>query len=477
MVTSFRDPAGHLLQINGRILRFVNPSGEADLRAFLGSVSARQLVDSGLLVSTRVIADERLGNMATVELPDEFLPHETAVIVEHQRVPFQSFPYEWPPEMLHAAAQLTLDLAENLLKEGFGLKDATPYNVLFDGPRPVFVDWLSFERRDPLDATWLPYAQFVRTFLLPLLVNKYFNLRLDQLLIVNRDGLEPEQVYDLAGAARKFVPPFLTLVSLPKWLAGKGPEEQKVYKRRSASSAEKANFIISHLLKGLRRKLHAVAPIEGKTSTWSDYTSKNQYTEDYVPIKQSFLQRAFAEGNVKRVLDVGCNTGFFSAVAARSGAGVVAIDYDPVVVSDLWRRVAADSLDILPLVVNLARPTPSMGWANAECKSFLERARGSFDAVLMLAVIHHMLITERIPLPEIIKLASELTTDLLIVEYVPPDDPMFRRLVRGREHLHQDLTRQSFETVCQAYFETVRMERLGDSGRWIYLLRKRVEVK
>jgi hypothetical protein len=88
-----------------------------------------------------------------------------------------------------------------------------------------------------------------------------------------------------------------------------------------------------------------------------------------------------------------------------------------------------------------------------------------------------MLITERIPLPEIIKLASELTTDLLIVEYVPPDDPMFRRLVRGREHLHQDLTRQSFETVCQAYFETVRMERLGDSGRWIYLLRKRVEVK
>ena len=78
--------------------------------------------------------------------------------------------------------------------DGIGLKDATPYNILFRGPDPVFIDVLSFERRNPGDPTWLPYAQFVRTFLLPLLANKYFGLGLDQILTTRRDGLEPEEV-------------------------------------------------------------------------------------------------------------------------------------------------------------------------------------------------------------------------------------------------------------------------------------------
>ena len=103
----------------------------------------------------------------------------------------------------------------------------------------------------------------------------------------------------------------------------------------------------------------------------------------------------------------------------------------------MWRQARAEKLDILPLAVNLTRPSPGTGWRNQECSSFLDRARGKFDAVLMLAVIHHMLVTERVPLAEIIDLAAELTTNLLIIEYVAPDDSMFRRLTRGREELHR----------------------------------------
>ncbi len=474
MATSFRDPAGQLFPVNGRILRAIKPCGEPDFRAFLDSAAARQLTETGRLVRTTLLDPAEV-----VNLPKEagLLNHsgwaDAMLHVEHERVPFQSFPYEWPPEMLHAAAGLTLDLAESLMDEGFGLKDATPYNVLFHGPRPVFVDWLSFERRDPQDPTWLPYAQFVRSFLLPLLVNKYFNLRADQLLLANRDGLEPQDVYRLCGKVRRLFPPFLTLVSLPSWLGANAESgEGKAYQPRRVQSGEKARYILGHVLNGLRRKLTSVAPRKQKTSAWSDYMSKNRYTDDYFSLKQSFVETALDSGRAMRVLDVGCNTGFFSLLAARKGASVVAIDYDPVVVGEVWHQARTESLDVLPLVVNLTRPTPSTGWLNNECPSFLERASGSFDVVLMLAVIHHMLITERIPLSQIIGLAAEITTKFLIIEYVPPDDPMFRRITRGRDHLHEDLTQRSFELACEKHFKTLKVEPLGDSGRWLYLLRK-----
>jgi SAM-dependent methyltransferase len=469
MATSFRDPAGHVLQVNGRVLRFVNPTGESDLRAFLNSPLAVRLSDAGSLVKTRVLPEAELSQ-------NELLLNqsEATLVLEHEPVPFKSFHYEWPPEMLHAAADVTLTLAQSLLNEGFGLKDATPYNVLFHGPRPVFVDWLSFEQRDPCDPTWLAYAQFVRTFLLPLLVNKNFHLPLDQMLLANRDGLEPEQVYRMCGPVRRMLPPFLTLVSLPSWLAAnKNGKTSGTYAPRRVESRAKAHFIMDHLFKGLRRKLRSVEPAKADRSAWSDYMSRNRYTDDYFPLKQSFVETAFADCRPSRVLDVGCNTGYFSELAAKTGASVVAIDSDPIVVGRLWRRAKAESLDILPLVVNLARPTPSTGWVNDECSSFLDRSRGAFDLVLMLAVVHHMLVSERIPLSSILSLASELTSRFLVIEYVPPDDPKFRQIARGRDHLHQELTKETFELECQTFFETIRSTRLGETGRWLYLLQKR----
>ena len=125
-------------------------------------------------------------------------------------------------------------------------------------------------------------------------------------------------------------------------------------------------------------------------------------------------------------------TGHFSVITARAGTSVVAIDQDPLVIGELWREAAEQELDILALVVDLTRPSPAVGWCNNESQSFLDRARTSFDAVLMLALVHHLMVSERIPLTQILSLAAELTTDLLIVEFVSPGDPMFRRLLRGR---------------------------------------------
>jgi SAM-dependent methyltransferase len=478
MAISFRDPDGRVLVLDDRVLRVVNKAGAANLNAFLASTVAKQFVEAGQLVGSMIPGAD------SIELLSEHLQRESGrdespeAVFEHERITFPSFPYEWAPEMLYRAGRLTLDLAESVLIEGFGLKDATPYNVLFRGPEPVFVDLLSFERRDPRDPVWKPYAQFVRAFLLPLLANRYFGLELKQLFLASRDGLEPEEVYSLCGIMHKLRPPFLTLVSIPTWLAsksGKSAKDQaKIYRERRLGSAEQARYVLDRLFKLLRRRLQSVEPRTDRRSEWTDYVSFNKnHAPDYLAEKQAFVEEALLEFRPRNVLDVGCNTGYFSRIAARGGAGVVAIDQDPATVGELWREAGAEGLNILPLVVDLTRPSPSVGWRNRENPSFLARAQGAFDLVLMLAVIHHMLVCERVPLDEILSLAVDLTTDLLIVEFVAPDDPMFQRLARGRDHLFKDLTNDAFRNACLRRFDVILCRRLASASRWIYLLKKR----
>ena len=185
------------------------------------------------------------------------------------------------------------------------------------------------------------------------------------------------------------------------------------------------------------------------------------------------MAQALADVKPARVLDVGCNTGHFSAMASRAGARVVALDGDAAVTGQVWRRAVAERLDIQPLVVNVARPTPATGWRYEECPSFLDRATGTFDCVLMLAVLHHVLVTERVPLDDVLRLAADLTRDAAIIEFVAPDDPMFRRIARGRDHLHAGLTRELFETACAPYFHIERSTRAEGATRALYLLRRK----
>ncbi len=475
LVSSFRDPAGSLVSIDGRLLRILTEAGEKDATSFLACPKAQLWMQQRKLVSSSVLsASQKAEALTESRLNSLYQRSNGKVIIEHEKLWFPSFPYEWPAEMLHAAGALTLELAEGLVDEGLGLKDGTPYNVLFRGPEPMFIDLLSFEQRNPGDATWLAYAQFVRAFLLPLLAYKYFHLPLDVTLTTRRDGLDPDEVYGWLGPLQKIVPPFISLVSFPHWLGAKhNPDETKLYQKRVLGNPEKARFVLLSLFRRLRRSLNALAPDSSRQSGWSSYmASTNNYESEQFAAKESFVKQALAEASAKQVLDVGCNTGHFTAMAARAGAEVVAIDSDPVVAGNVWRNAKADQLRILPLVVDLARPTAALGWRNQECASFLDRARGSFDAVLMLAVIHHMLVTERIPLDEIVDLAADLTKDSLIIEFVGPADSMFRRLTRGREELHKALTAEVFESRIRRRFRIVRHQHLPGSHRHLYWLRK-----
>lgn len=468
---SFRDPAGRCYLVEGRVLRWISAEHAPAFETFLESPLARRFASERRLISSRKLTPTE--RAALGPMPG-LAAHDAAAgeWFEHERVLFPSYPSEWPTEMLHAAGRLTLDLAQAALADGYGLKDATPYNVLFRGPDPVFIDVPSFEKRVPGEPVWKPYAQFARTFLLPLLACQRWGLPLADVFTTRRDGLEPEAVYRWCSPLQRLCPPFLGLVTLPTWLARRA-QDPATYQERRLADPEKAQFILEVTLKRLARALARVAPKDGGSSAWADYMATHSYSDAAFQAKEEFVRAALAEGRPRRVLDVGANTGHFSALAATAGASVVAIDSDARCVGAIWRRAVAQKLDLLPLVVDFARPTPPLGWRNRELPSFLDRARGGFDAVLMLAVLHHLLVTERVPLEEVLELAAELTTAHLVIEWVGPQDPMFRQIARGRDHLHADLTVEGFEQAARQRFEVLRSLQLGDSHRRLYWLRKR----
>jgi len=471
-VSSFRDPDGCCFAWGKRILRVVDPDALAEIEPFLASGTAVQFVARQQLVATRKLDSGELDELRQAEGFEELARrYEVGAVLEHERVDFPSYPYEWPPEMLYAAAMLTLDLGQACLAEGYGLKDATPYNVLFRGSKPVFIDLLSFERRHPGDPVWKPHAQFCRTFLLPLIAYKHWGVRPADVFTKRRDGFETNEVYRFCGPLRKFLPPFLMQVSLPTWLSRKGADKS-IYREHILQNHEQARFILDSLFNRLRRALQRVEPKPGRRTVWSDYTDSCSYTEANFSAKEEFVSAALAEFKPSRVLDIGCNTGHFSDLAVRAGAQVVAIDSDLSCVGTLWRQAHEQNRSILPLVVDLCRPSAAKGWRNRECTSFLERATGAFDAVLMLAVLHHLLVTERIPLDEVLDLAAELTTGVLIIEFVETGDEMFQTIARGREHLHADLTPATFEAACRQRFQIVRAKQLDGTHRRLYLLKK-----
>jgi 2-polyprenyl-3-methyl-5-hydroxy-6-metoxy-1,4-benzoquinol methylase len=468
--SSFRDPSGKVYFDADSVWRVVDADGARQLSEFLElDVVVRWSS------ANRLIATELAKNGDRESFSNRFGPIEKdASLYTHPRVDFPSFPYEWAPEMLQAAGEITLDLAEGLLQKNWGLKDATPYNILFEGADPVFVDVLSFERRDVTNPIWLPYSQFVKTFLLPLLVNKRLGIPLKSIFLTDRDGLDVSEASNYFGLTDSLTPQVFSLVTVPNMLVKRAERKRDLYSRPRKVSAEQSRFVLKHTFKRLRRQLAKVAPDPSRRSKWTGYTEHNIGTiPAYMKAKQEFVEGAVTMLGPESVLDVGCNTGYFSFFAARAGARVVALDHDPAVVGQVWRYARREHLNVLPLVVDLSRPSPRMGWRYSELPSFLDRAEGKFDLVMMLAVLHHIIVQERIPLRDVLKLASDLTTDALIIEFVPPSDPLFRHLARGRDYLYAELTAEIFRTAAHEFFTIVESRQLPETERSIYLMRKR----
>ncbi|HTW77940.1 MAG TPA: class I SAM-dependent methyltransferase [Terracidiphilus sp.] len=462
---TFRDPAGQLILTEQYALRRVRPPAASAAKRFLDSPLRARLEASGDLVSSEIVASELADpSERGAVTPDE----QGGFWLRHPRINPINYPWEWTPAQSRAAAELTLGIAGKAIDAGWTLKDATPLNVVFDGARAVFVDVLSFEPRNPHSTVWLAYGQFVRSFLLPLVAAKYLNWPL-QTTLFWRDGYEPAVLARALPLRHRIKPILLDVVTLAAMLEGKSGA-----KARPAEAKTEPDLAKHILHKRLARLTKQIAHAAGdrKASEWSSYNqSASHYQPADVAAKQAFVRAVLERLRPAQVLDIGANTGSYSLVAAEAGAKVVALDNDTAALEVLFRAAAEQKKPVTAMVANIARPTPAAGWRNREQLSLLDRLRGRFDLVLMLAVIHHLILREQAPLTHIAGLAAELTRRWLVIEWVPPSDPMYQEWLRGRDDLYGHLCEADLIGALAPLFTQNDRTELGN-GRVLLLLER-----
>lgn len=451
---SFRDPAGFVFRRDGEFLRQVNRSYESTFRTLMDSGLYASLVDDGLLIPHETVD------------PD-LAPEPGAVaVLRPEQLKFVSYPFEWSFSQLKAAALATLRVQHRALDHGLSLKDASARNVQLHAGRPTLIDTLSFERYEP-GYPWVGYRQFCQHFLAPLAVMAYTDARLSSLLQRHLDGLPLDLAARLLPWRSRLRPGLLMHLHLHSRAQARAASGNR---KRADLAGRMSRRRLDALLESLESTVRRISWSPDDTP-WAGYGDQTSYSSRALADKQRLVTEYLASVSVESVWDIGGNTGDFSRLAAARGVPVVSIDSDPGAVDLNYRRMAAAAeANLFPIVADITNPSPSLGWDNREIASLT--ARGPAGLVMGLALIHHVAIGNNTGFDRLARFFAALGPNLLI-EFVPPDDPMVRGLVAMRNHEFPWYMQPEFESAFGRHFEIRRSDAIADSKRRLYLMTRR----
>ncbi len=453
---SFRDRSGRVYRVGDRVLRGLNDAALASWRALEERGLYVRLRERGQLVETRLLE--------AGEVPPELAALGWSAILEHAPVPFVSHPWEWSWEMLRDAALLHLDVLDGALECGMVLRDGTAHNVQFVGASPAFIDVPSIAPYREGEA-WAGYRQFCSELLNPLLLESVRGIPSHVLLRGALGGVPPGTCAKALSARDLFRRGVLTHV----WLHAKADARYRATDENVRSELALAGFsigLVRRNSRSLRRAIEAL-PSPRPETAWEDYESRTTYSESDARTKEDVVRRTCTAAGARLVWDLGANTGRYSRVAGESGAFVVAVDSDAGCVGRLYAELrAAGDRRVLPLLGDVADPSPGLGWRRAE-RGPLE-SRGRPDVVLALALVHHLVLHGNVRTDDLADWLAGLGRRL-VVEFVTKDDPMARRLLRNREDQFADYEPEAFSKALERRGRIVERHVLCGGTRFLFV--------
>jgi len=467
---SYRDPEGGVFYEGGKVYRWVSKTNKTFYLDLIKKSYFKELVEKGFHIDTKLV------DLDNSEIISHFDPG--VCFFEHKSIDFITFPYEWPRSKIYKAALHTLMLQEDLLVNNLSLKDATPYNIQFNYSQPIFIDFCSII---PASETgiWVAYNQFCQMFIYPLLLDRFKISHLKSFYLNSLDGvILSDTVKALGfkpfwrlGIVIDYLLPALVL-KLKTWRS----LDVNRYKIPTSRKLKNSIQIQLYMVKRLKKVINKIFSAS-VSSDWLRYTDICSYSDTESTIKYDFIKMALERNNIKKVLDIGCNTGKFSILSSEMGCDVVAIDTDHECVDLLYNLSAEKNYSILPLCINITNPSPSIGWFNEERKSFLTRIYKRFDCVFALALIHHLMISDRVPMSELPRLFAHCTKRYVIVEYIDLSDKMVQGLLKYRAEKYDNWNRQNFEKEMNSQFNIICKKRIVSPdlliNRCLYLMELR----
>ncbi len=448
---SFRDQDGFVFVRGGVVYRQVNRSYEKNYQKLIGSGLYENLTQKELVIPHQEV-DEN---------PAE--PAVTFKILRPHQVTFISYPYEWSFSQLKDAALATLRIQSIALKYGMSLKDSSGYNIQFHHGKPVLIDSLSFEEYRQGEP-WIAYRQFCQHFLAPLALMALKDIRLGRLLQTYLDGIPLDHTSHLLPFQSRLRASLLIHIHLHA-------RAQKRFEGKRLSTQGRVSprgllRIIDHLRSAVKR-LQWKPRYDG----WVSYYLTTNYSPTALECKKRIVGNFLDRAASTEVWDLGANTGLFSRIASQKGIRTVSFDSDPSAVERNYLCCKEKKeKKLLPLLMDLTNPSPSLGWANKERLSLLDR--GPVDTVLALALIHHLAIANNVPITGIARFFS-LLCEFLIIEFVPKEDSQVQRMLVMREDIFVDYNQKNFEEEFGFRFALLESAPVKDSERTLYLMRKK----
>jgi ribosomal protein L11 methylase PrmA len=449
---SYRDRRGRIFYVDDRVLRTVMPLALEDFEFVRASGLIDALIDRGRLTAETIVDKDILGPEGDA----------ASLVLEHPKLPFISYPYEWCFSALKDAALLQLDIQLEALERDIAMTDASAYNVQFLGSKPIFIDNLSF-RRYCEGEFWDGHRQFCEQFANPLVLRAVLGVPHNAWFRGALEGITAEDLSRMLPWRSRLSWNILTNVFMQARLqrsASSGDGLAKAQARR----LPKIGF--EQMLRSLRNWLAKLEPSADSKTVWQDYADDNSYAADEARQKRNFIAEFTAATQPSTVIDIGCNTGDFSIVALESGAErCIGFDFDQGALEYAYRRARDNALNFTPLLLDAANPSPEQGWLQAERRGFSSRAKG--DAVLALALVHHLAIAKNIPLQQVLDWLLDMAPRG-VIEFVPKNDAMVQRLLQNREDLFDDYSPETFESLLRSRARMEKKATVSSSGRTLY---------
>lgn len=462
-----RDHQADLFAAGDTVLRAVRPGSTPLFEKLLEHPAVRRAIDDRLLVPARRAPRGIRG---------------CGLVIEHPRIPFTTYPFEWTPSMFKAASLCVLRLNLRLMEHGFCLMDAHPWNICFDGTNPLFVDFTSIVEL-PAEAKWERARDFELNCLHPLeLMEKGYPTLARALL---RDPVAPfaENVSRallphperLAGGLRG------RLDAVAQFVGSRIARRLDRRVRHGDRSATRAE------LEAMARQIEAMR-VEPVSGNWKEYYSGRDEASSYPATREEFASarkstpkpaivgELLARCRPATVLDIGCNRGFYSQIAALDGARVLGLDTDEWVLDQMFRDSRALGSGALPLFVDATAPVEPVSPAHRPMPPARERLRA--DCVLALAVVHHIVFgPTKMGFDDVAALLASYANDAVVVEFVPREDAIVAKWFTQRTpEFAQRFTwysLENFEAALAKQFASIERHASHPETRTIFFCRRR----